>query len=239
MDTIGPISKTVEDCAITFRAIAGHDPRDQYTWPTPVPDYRQSLDGDVRGMRIGIIKERADSQDVEPDIKEAVNRAISLLERMGASIEEVSIPMIDYSTVIFQAISRMEAANVHGAWIRERLNDFPHGIRVRHLWGSILPAQAYYKGLKLRAMLREQVLQALANVDVIHAANVPRSGAKNSIRRAAASHQRKGESRVLRPQHLYIDRQRGQHPGHVGPLRFHIFPARPADRPPNLRQAFR
>ena len=167
MDTIGPISKTVEDCSITFRAIAGHDPRDQYTWPTPVPDYRQFLDGDVKGMKIGVIKERADSQDVEPDIKEAVDRAISLLEQMGASIEEVSIPLIDYSTVIFQSISRMEAANVHGAWIRERLDDFPHGIRVRHLWGSILPAQAYYKGLKLRAMLREQVLQALANVDVI------------------------------------------------------------------------
>ncbi|CAI8008471.1 Glutamyl-tRNA(Gln) amidotransferase subunit A [Geodia barretti] len=81
----------------------------------PGPDYRQSLDGDVKGMKIGVIKERADSQDVEPDIKEAVDRAISLLEQMGASIEEVSIPLIDYSTVIFQAISRMEAANVHGA----------------------------------------------------------------------------------------------------------------------------
>ena len=173
MDTIGPISKTVEDCAITFRAIAGHDPRDQYTWPTPVPDYRASLDGSVRGMKIGIIKERTDSSDVEPDVKEAVDRAIALLEQMGASIEEVSIPLIDYSTVIFSSISRMEAAVVHGAWVRERLNEFPHGIRVRHLWGSILPAQAYYKGQKLRTMLREQTLQALANVDVLVQATSP------------------------------------------------------------------
>ena len=56
---------------------------------------------------------------------------------------------------------------VHGKWIRERFNDFPPGIRVRHIWGSILPAQAYYKGQKLRALLRQQVLAALANVDVL------------------------------------------------------------------------
>lgn len=167
MDTIGPISKTVEDCAITFGAIAGHDPKDQYTWDTPVPDYRQVLDGNVRGLKIGVIKERFDSQVVDPEVNEAVTKAIATLEGMGASVEDVSLPLIDYSTVIFSSISRMEAAMVHGKWIRERFNDFPPGIRVRHVWGSILPAQAYYKGQKLRALLRQQVLAALANVDVL------------------------------------------------------------------------
>ena len=167
MDTIGPIAKTVEDCAITFGAIAGHDPKDRYTWDTPAPDYRAALDGEVRGMKVGVIKERANHPEVEPDIQAAVNEAIAVLEGLGATVEEVSIPLIDDSTVIFQVISRMEAANVHRHWIRERLQDFPHGIRVRHLWGSILPAQAYYKGLKLRALLREQTLGVLDQVDVL------------------------------------------------------------------------
>lgn len=167
MDTIGPISKTVEDCAITFGAIAGHDPKDQYTWDTPVPDYRHALDGNVRGMKIGLIKERFDNQVVDPEVQEAVTKAIAMLEELGASVQEVSLPLIDYSTVIFSSISRMEASMVHGKWIKERFDDFPQGIRVRHLWGSILPAQAYYKGQKLRALLRRQVLAALDNVDVL------------------------------------------------------------------------
>ena len=57
-DTVGPISRTVEDCAITQQAIAGHDPRDPYTWDAPVPDYRAALNGDIRSIRGGSDKER-------------------------------------------------------------------------------------------------------------------------------------------------------------------------------------
>ena len=61
MDAVGPISRTVEDAAITLGAIAGHDPKDPYTWNTPVPDYRRSLDGNIRGLRIGIVTELLES----------------------------------------------------------------------------------------------------------------------------------------------------------------------------------
>ena len=54
MDTIGPISRTVEDAAITLSAIAGYDAKDPTTWNTPVPDYRQALDGDIKGLRVGV-----------------------------------------------------------------------------------------------------------------------------------------------------------------------------------------
>src|SRR5207244_2986623 len=53
----GPISRTVEDCALTLQAIAGHDPRDPYTAHRAVPDYRAGLTGDIKGRRIGVIKE--------------------------------------------------------------------------------------------------------------------------------------------------------------------------------------
>ena len=62
MDTVGPISRTVEDAAITLGAIVGHDSKDPYTWHTPVPDYRQSLDGNIRDMRIGVVIELMDSE---------------------------------------------------------------------------------------------------------------------------------------------------------------------------------
>lgn len=57
MDAVGPISRTVEDAAITFGAIAGYDPKDPYAWNAPVPDYQNALDGDMRGMTVGVIKE--------------------------------------------------------------------------------------------------------------------------------------------------------------------------------------
>ena len=55
LDTIGPISRAVEDCAVTIGAIAGRDPRDPYTWNVDMPDYRAALTGDVRGMKIGVV----------------------------------------------------------------------------------------------------------------------------------------------------------------------------------------
>ena len=167
MDAAGPISRTVEDCATTLGAIAGHDSKDPYTWNVPVPDYRHELDGDIRQVKVGVIKEWANSDVPAPDIKAGVAKAISLLAELGALIEEVSLPMMVHGAVIYTHISQVEGASAHHRWIRGRLRDFDHNDQVRHLVGSILPAQAYYKALKLRALLRRQVLAALERVDVL------------------------------------------------------------------------
>ena len=83
MDTIGPISRTVEDAAITLSAIAGHDPKDPTTWNTPVPDYRQALDGDIRGKRVGIVRELLHADVVEADVADAVTAAAGGAGRAG------------------------------------------------------------------------------------------------------------------------------------------------------------
>ena len=62
MDTIGPISQTVEDPAITLGAIGGYDPKDPYGWNAPEPVYRSAPDGNIRGMRVGIIIEQIYSE---------------------------------------------------------------------------------------------------------------------------------------------------------------------------------
>ena len=72
MDQVGPMTRTVEDCAITLQAIAGHDPRDPYTWDVPVPDYRQFLDGGVRGLRAGVVTERVHSDRLDPEYRDVV-----------------------------------------------------------------------------------------------------------------------------------------------------------------------
>ena len=166
MDTIGPITRTVEDCAITLGAIAGHDPKDRYTWDVPVPDYYANLDSNLAGIRIGVVKELLYTDLVEPEVREAVSRAVDSLAELGAQVEEVSIPMTSYANTI-SSVLRVEAPTNYRDLIRNRLREINHDNRISYLTWSLTPALAYYKALKLRALLRQQVLEALTHSDVL------------------------------------------------------------------------
>ena len=167
MDTVGPISRTVEDAAITLTAIAGRDPKDPYTWNTPVPDYRQALEGGVRGLKIGIIRQQMTPDVTDEETRAAVLKATSVLEELGATVEEVSLPLTSHSVELSLVPLLVEPAMNHKGWIRERLSDYGHNNRVGLLTGSILPAAAYYKAQKLRTLLCQQVLDAFDNYDVL------------------------------------------------------------------------
>lgn len=167
MDTAGPISRTVEDAAITLTAIAGHDERDPYTWNRPVPDFRAGLNGDISGLRIGLITEQIDEESTAPDTREAVLRALGVLGELGAVVEEVSIPLTAHGAVLSQIPLVVEPALNMKEWVRERLQDYGHNNRIGLLTGSIFPAQAYYKAQKLRTMFRNQVHEALERYDVL------------------------------------------------------------------------
>ena len=95
LDTIGPLSRNVEDCAVTIGAVAGYDPKDPYTRQVPVPDYRGALTGDVRGLRVGLVKELLDPAEFELDreTREAVFAAADVLGELGAEVREVSLPL--------------------------------------------------------------------------------------------------------------------------------------------------
>ena len=167
MDTAGPICHTVEDAAITLGAIAGYDHKDPTTWNIPVPDYRQALDGDIKGMRVGVVNELLHSEQVTPEVEKAVTTAAALLKELGADVEEVSIPLTAHANAIEGPISAVEPASIQREWVRERLQDYGHDNRILLLTGSITPAQVYYKAQKLRSMLREQVLEAFKTYDVL------------------------------------------------------------------------
>ena len=164
MDTIGPLSRTVEDCALTLQAIAGHDPHDAYTWDVPVPDYRAALDGNLAGKRVGVVKELLYAEVVEPEVRDAVSQAVHVLAELGAQVEEVSIPLTRQHD--FQCVAGGGPTN-YRALIRERLQEIKHDNRIAYLTWSLTPALAYYKALKLRALLRQEVLAALEHADVL------------------------------------------------------------------------
>ena len=167
MDIGGPISRTVPDCAMTLGAIAGYDPRDPYTWDVPVPDYLAALTGEVADLKVGVVQERVHTDAVDPDIREGVVKAISVLGELGASVSDVSIPLIEKSAAISTATIWADAAYVHRRGIEEHLDQYDHNNRVRLLAGSVMPAQAQQKAARLRQILRQQILEALDQVDVL------------------------------------------------------------------------
>ena len=167
MDTVGPMSRTVADCAMTLGEIAGYDSKDPYTWDVPVPDYPAALSGDIRRLKVGVIRERVYNDAVEPEVREAVISAISMLGELAATVEEVAIPLAAQSGVIYTPIFIADAAALYRKGISEHLSQYDHNVQVRLLFGSILPAQAYHKATRLRQVLRQQVLDALQRTDVL------------------------------------------------------------------------
>ena len=167
MDTVGPISRTVEDAAITLGAIAGHDPKDRYSSTAPVPDYRQALGGDLNGLKIGVISQFMESDLVEPKVRQTVSDSFATLGELGATVEEVSVPLSMDAGVASAVLLAVEPALAQKDWIKDQIQDYGHDVRILLLTGSLLPAQAYYKAQKLRTMLRQQVLDSLEKYDVL------------------------------------------------------------------------
>ena len=169
LDTIGPISRPVEDCAVTLGAIAGRDPRDPWTWDVPVPDYRAALTGDVSVLKIGLVKEFLDPDvlGVTKPVRQGVLDAAQLLAGLGAEVEEVSLPLAPISGIASRIISSVERTSLRPEWLRERPQDFHHNTRIAFTAGELIPSQIYYKAQKLRALVRKQTLDALERYDVL------------------------------------------------------------------------
>lgn len=178
MDTVGPITRTVEDCAITLQAIAGHDPKDKYTWDQPVPDYHQALTGDISGMRVGLLSEKVDSDDVEREVRDAVVAASGVLGELGAPVSPVSLPLIVHSGAASKCITDMEGAAVHYEGLKNRAEEYDHNSRVRLLAAILTPAQTYYKAQKFRQLLRQELLALLQDVDVLVLPTAPAGAPK-------------------------------------------------------------
>ena len=167
MDTVGPISHSAEDCAITFQAIAGHDPEDPYSWSGPVPDYVAELQGGAEGLRVGVLREKVAEGGLAPEVRHVIESAVAQLGELGSSVQEVSIPIVENAGAVSKCITDMDGASVHYERLKTRVAEYDHNTRVRLLTAILTPAQAYYKAQKVRTLIRQAVLAALEEVDVI------------------------------------------------------------------------
>lgn len=166
MDCMGPLARSVEDCAIVLRDLAGHDPKDPTSSREPVPDYVSQLAGDLRGVRVGVLEEMVD-ENVEPAGRAAVDQAVRLLAHHGAVISRVSIPIARAAQLVHTAVVDPEATSYHRDNLRTRYLDYDFNSRVRMMVGTVLPAGMHTMATRARAAIGAQVLDVLKGVDVL------------------------------------------------------------------------
>ncbi len=111
LDQIGPLGKSVRDCAILLDAIAGHDPNDATSVPESVPSFADIRDDGLADVVVGIPKEYRDAGGVDPQVSAAVDRAVATLETLGARCVEVSLPHCDHAVAAYYVIAPSEASS--------------------------------------------------------------------------------------------------------------------------------
>ncbi|MCI0845031.1 MAG: amidase, partial [Chloroflexi bacterium] len=131
-----------------------------------VPDYRAALAGGIKGLRVGIVRELVYSDLVEEEVRQSVQAAAAKMQEMGALLEEVSIPLAANAGTISGAI-RVEASVTYRDLVFNRPQEIAHDNRIAYMTSTIMPASYYYKGLRLRSLIRDQVLAALDGVDLL------------------------------------------------------------------------
>ena len=166
LDTVGPMTRTVHDAALILNAIAGHDSRDPSSSDTPVEDFTASLDQGVRGLRIGVPQEFF-YDVIDPEVREAVSRAALVFEELGASVDEVSIPVLEHSLAISNTILLAEAAEVHIDHLRERPDDIGDDVRARFALGAMTPATEYIKAQRARGAYNRSMGETMERYDLL------------------------------------------------------------------------
>ncbi|MBN1640590.1 MAG: Asp-tRNA(Asn)/Glu-tRNA(Gln) amidotransferase subunit GatA [Anaerolineae bacterium] len=190
LDQIGALGRDVTDAALLLSAIAGHDPRDSTSMPTPVPDYARALVADLRGMRVGLPVEYM-SGGVQPAVTEAVHAAIVQLEALGAEVREISLPHTDYALPVYYVIapaecsanlsrydgmryglSASDAPDVWEVYRQSRERGFGAEVKRRIMLGTFALSAGYYdafylKAQKVRTLIRQDFDRAFQEVDVV------------------------------------------------------------------------
>lgn len=191
-DHVGPMTRSVADAALLLEVIAGKDPLDPRQYEVPVQPYTQALGKDIRGLRIGVVKEGFGTSVSEPDVDTKVREAVKALQELGAVVQDVSIPVhTEVGGITWAMISEGMAAlargsgvgyhwsglyneslaNTLGKSLKAQAQDLPHQVKFVVMIGSYLN-QAYHGRLYAKAQNQRRALRAaydavLEKVDVL------------------------------------------------------------------------
>ena len=196
IEQIGPLTRTVKDTAFMLNIISGLDPNDNTTVDNKNEDYLSGIDSGIEGKKIGIIKEMI-GEGTDPAVLSATKDAISKLETLGATCEEVSLDMVQYSVAAYYTITATEAGSnlarfdnlrygydfsVEGyefnSYISKARQNFGPEVTRRMIIGGFVPSAGhagkyFLKALKVKSKLTREINEAFKKFDLLIAPTVP------------------------------------------------------------------
>ncbi|WNW11753.1 Asp-tRNA(Asn)/Glu-tRNA(Gln) amidotransferase subunit GatA [Pseudomonas sp. DTU_2021_1001937_2_SI_NGA_ILE_001] len=196
LDQGGPLARTAEDCALLLQGMAGFDPQDSTSIDEPVPDYSTSLNDSLKGLRIGLPKEYFGA-GLDPRIAQLVQDSIKELEKLGAVVKEISLPNLQHGIPAYYVIAPAEASSnlsrfdgvrfgyrceepkdLTDLYKRSRGEGFGAEVQRRIMVGAYALSAGYYdayylKAQKIRRLIKNDFMNAFAEVDVILGPTTP------------------------------------------------------------------
>ncbi|MEZ4523952.1 MAG: Asp-tRNA(Asn)/Glu-tRNA(Gln) amidotransferase subunit GatA [Thermomicrobiales bacterium] len=196
LDQIGPFSRTVEDAAILLEAISGHDTSDATSSPREVPDYRSALNGDLTGLKLGVVAEWTSQDGVEPGVRAACEAAYDQYAELGAELVPISLDFAKYALPTYYITAPAEASanlarfdgikygmsidagDVLESYLRTRGEGFGPEVKRRIMLGTYALSTGYYdafyvKAQKVRTLIKQDFDKAFEQVDAVLAPTSP------------------------------------------------------------------
>lgn len=201
LDQGGPLTKTVEDAAHLLNAMSGFDPLDSTSIDTPVPDYTKTLNDDIKGIRIGLPKEYF-GEGLNPEASRIIDAAIKEYEKLGAVIQEISLPHTHLSASAYYVLAPAECSSnlarydgvrygyrcqqpidLEDLYKRSRSEGFGNEVKRRIMIGTYVLSAGYFdayylKALKIRRLICNDFTEAFKKVDVILSPTTPTTAFK-------------------------------------------------------------
>lgn len=207
LDQIGPFARTVEDAANLLEVISGHDPKDSTSLNLPVEHYAENLNNDIKGLKVGVIKELM-SEGLSEDVQKAMQNAVEDYKKLGCEIVEISLPKLKYSIGIYYILATAEcssnlarfdgvkygyrtpdAKNLTEMYTKTRAEGFGPEVKRRIMLGTYALSSGYYdayykKAQQMRALVTQDFAEAFKKADILISPTCPNTafelGAKTS-----------------------------------------------------------
>jgi aspartyl-tRNA(Asn)/glutamyl-tRNA(Gln) amidotransferase subunit A len=172
LDTVGPLARTAEDCALLLGLMAGADPEDPTCSSAPVPDYMAATSGSLKGMKIGVPTSFY-VDDLDAEVARILDDTIATLRREGAEVIQVELPDQRQLTAACQLVLATEAAAYHKRWLIERPQDYGPQVLMRLQNGLAIPGVSYLEALRWRGPALAAHVAATGRVDAVLAPVAP------------------------------------------------------------------
>ncbi len=196
LDQIGPFARNVEDTALLLEAISGHDPHDSTSLNLPVPAFSKALNKDIKGSKVGVIKELL-AEGVSEDVKKAVEKAVETYKSLGAEIVEISLPLLEHSIGVYYILATAEASsnlarfdgvkyghrtkdakNLLEMYTKTRAEGFGDEVKRRIMLGTYALSAGYYdayykKAQQIRRLIKEDFDKAFEKADILISPTCP------------------------------------------------------------------